>query len=109
MKSPRSKNARMRHSQFLSASKRTFAGEVISDTPGPGAYDSLASPRLHGYAPVRASRFHDETDTTPGPADYEVRHMKQKRNISNVIVLFFIVITTFSRYYSSWNIQFKIT
>ncbi|CAM2711420.1 unnamed protein product [Rotaria socialis] len=76
-KSPRSKNARIRHSQFLSAAKRTFASEISSDTPGPGAYDSLISPRTQGYAPVKAQRFQYEVEKLPGPADYELSPLMQ--------------------------------
>ncbi|CAF0787247.1 unnamed protein product [Rotaria sordida] len=71
-KSPRSQNARQRHSQFLSAAKRTFAGEISSDTPGPGAYDSFINSHTHGYAPVRAPRFYHDVPKMPGPADYEL-------------------------------------
>ncbi|CAF0774387.1 unnamed protein product [Rotaria sp. Silwood1] len=76
-KSPRSKNARQRQSQFLSAAKRTFAGEISSDTPGPGAYDGFITSRTHGYAPVRASRFYQDVSKMPGPADYELSPLLQ--------------------------------
>lgn len=69
---PRSKNAQKRHSQFLTAAKRTFAGDVSIDTPGPGAYDVALRERPRGAAPIRDSRFHYETSKVPGPADYEV-------------------------------------
>jgi len=74
---PRSKNARKRHTQFLSAAKRTFAGEVPTDTPGPGAYDGFINERPRGVAPVRDSRFHYETSNLPGPADYELSPLLQ--------------------------------
>ena len=70
---PRSKPARQRHSQFLSAAKRTFAGDTSIDTPGPAAYDSFPTTRTHGYAPSFDERFRKDTSVLPGPADYEVR------------------------------------
>ncbi len=70
---PRSKNARKRHAQFLSAAKRTFAGDIPTDTPGPGAYDGFINERPRGIAPTRDSRFHYETTKLPGPGEYEVR------------------------------------
>ena len=69
---PRSKDARKRHGQFLSAARRTFAGDASLDTPGPGAYDGMANQRSRGVAPIRDSRFHHEMLKGPGPADYEV-------------------------------------
>ena len=95
---PRSKQARQRHNQFLSASKRTFAGDVFSDTPGPGAYEGFITVRPHGYAPVRDSRFHSDQTKQPGPADYEVRedaHFRFSRNRALV-----------SSYLRFWKIRF---
>lgn len=74
---PRSKNARKRHSQFLSAAKRTFAGDASVDTPGPGAYDGFVNERARGVAPVRDTRFRYETSKLPGPADYELSPLLQ--------------------------------
>jgi hypothetical protein len=74
---PRSKNARKRHSQFLSAAKRTFAGDASLDTPGPGAYDGFVNERPRGVAPVRDTRFRYETSKVPGPADYELSPLIQ--------------------------------
>ncbi len=76
-KSPRSKIARQRHSQFLSAAKRTFASEVVNNTPGPGTYDGFPTSRPHGYAPVRDARFRNEIPKLPGPADYEVNYKQE--------------------------------
>jgi hypothetical protein len=73
-RAPRSKDARKRHAQFLSAAKRTFAGDATLDTPGPGAYDGYAHERPRGFASVRDSRFRFESSKVPGPSDYEVRH-----------------------------------
>lgn len=80
---PRSKHARQRHSQFLSASKRIFAGDTSSDTPGPAAYDGLLTNRAHGYAPLFDTRFRKEASILPGPADYEVRakHVDLRTNL----------------------------
>ncbi|CAF3707078.1 unnamed protein product [Rotaria sordida] len=74
---PRSKNARRRHGQFLSAAKRTFAGDGAFDTPGPGAYDGFINERARGFAPIRDSRFRYETSKLPGPADYELSPLLQ--------------------------------
>ncbi|CAF4690372.1 unnamed protein product, partial [Rotaria sp. Silwood2] len=74
---PRSKNARRRHGQFLSAAKRTFAGDAALDTPGPGAYDGFINERPRGIAPVRDSRFRYESSKVPGPADYELSPLLQ--------------------------------
>lgn len=71
-KPPRTKDAALRQSQFLSASTRHFAGEVNSDTPGPGAYEGFLSARPHGFASLREQRFLPNKSQTPGPADYEV-------------------------------------
>jgi hypothetical protein len=71
-KPPRSKQAQLRQSQFLSTAKRTYANEIANDTPGPGAYDGVITPRLHGYATMREARFQSDTSYRPGPADYEV-------------------------------------
>ena len=71
-KPPRNKQAALRQSQFLSASLRNFAGDVTSETPGPGAYDGLLTSRPHGFAPLYQQRFPHEKLETPGPADYEV-------------------------------------
>ena len=87
-KSPQSKDARARRSQFLSAAKRTFAGEISSDTPGPGAYASLTASRPHGYAPIRSSRFHSHDSKIPGPADYEVNYQKLNAVIIQMIFFF---------------------
>lgn len=83
---PRSKHARQRQSQFLSAAKRIFAGDTSSDTPGPAAYDALLTTPAHGYAPSFDSRFRKETSIMPGPADYEVR--VQHLDIQNSSLLF---------------------
>ena len=98
---PRSKNARKRQSQFLSAAKRTYASDTSIDTPGPAAYDGFLTARAHGYAPVYDARFRNETSNLPGPADYEVR---KEKNPSLTNVFFRLVITTSARYRSSWNI-----
>ena len=74
---PRSKHARKRHTQFLSAAKRTFAGDAALDTPGPGAYDGFVHGRVRGAAPIRAVRFHLEDSKNPGPADYELSPLLQ--------------------------------
>ncbi|CAF3141392.1 unnamed protein product [Rotaria socialis] len=74
---PRSKHARKRHGQFLSAAKRTFAGDLSIDTPGPGAYDGFINERARGAAPVRDSRFRHEISKVPGPADYELSPLMQ--------------------------------
>ncbi|UJR37251.1 hypothetical protein I4U23_029960 [Adineta vaga] len=76
-KSPRTKAARHRQSQFLSAAKRTYISDTMIDTPGPGTYDNLITMRSHGYAPVRASRFREEIPKMPGPADYELSPLLQ--------------------------------
>ncbi|CAF1351377.1 unnamed protein product [Adineta ricciae] len=76
-KSPRTKAARQRQSQFLSAAKRTYASDTDVDIPGPGTYDSLAPLQPRGYAPVRASRFRNEIPKMPGPADYELSPLLQ--------------------------------
>lgn len=100
-KSPRSIHARKRHSQFLSAAKRIFAGEVTTDTPGPGAYDSLMHSHPHGFASVRAPRFHSQSSKLPGPADYEVRNKLEKIQI--LTVLYFL-----SSYHHFLKIQFFV-
>lgn len=74
---PRSKHARKRHTQFLSAAKRTFAGDASLDTPGPGAYDGFVNEHPRGAAPVRDARFRYETSKLPGPADYELSPLLQ--------------------------------
>ena len=74
---PRSKVARKRHTQFLSAAKRTFAGDNPSDIPGPGAYDGFINERPRGIASVRDARFHYQTSKLPGPADYELSPLLQ--------------------------------
>ncbi|CAF1535012.1 unnamed protein product [Adineta steineri] len=75
---PRSKNARKRHAQFLSAAKRTFAGDAFNDTPGPGAYDGYVNENApRGIAPTRDVRFRYETSKLPGPADYELSPLLQ--------------------------------
>ncbi|CAF0962416.1 unnamed protein product [Adineta ricciae] len=74
---PRSKNARKRHGQFLSAAKRTFAGDTANDTPGPGAYDGYTTEHPRGVAPPRDSRFRYENSRAPGPADYELSPLLQ--------------------------------
>lgn len=56
----------------MSAAKRTFAGDMPTDTPGPGAYDGFINERPRGVATVRDSRFRYESSKIPGPADYEV-------------------------------------
>ncbi|CAF0774130.1 unnamed protein product [Adineta steineri] len=76
-KSPRSKVARQRQSQFLSAAKRTFVSDMTTDNPGPGAYEGSITSRPHGYAPVRDTRFRDEIPQLPGPADYELSPLLQ--------------------------------
>ena len=75
---PRSKNARKRHSQFLSAAKRTSFIDPNAENPGPAAYDTFLSPRTYGYAPVHEARFRHEAQIIPGPADYEVRIYEKK-------------------------------
>ena len=84
---PRSKNARKRHAQFLSAAKRTFAGDAALDTPGPGAYDVAVPERARGGAPVRDTRFHYESSKLPGPADYEVKQCHRPLRLSDSICL----------------------
>jgi hypothetical protein len=74
---PRSKNARKRQTQFLSAAKRTFAGDATLDTPGPGAYDGFINERPRGIAPARDTRFRATNSKAPGPADYEVRERNE--------------------------------
>ena len=74
---PRSKNARKRHTQFLSAAKRTFAGDASLDTPGPGAYDGFLNGRIPGAAGTRDTRFRYEASKVPGPADYELSPLIQ--------------------------------
>ncbi len=95
---PRSKNARKRHSQFLSTAKRTLAIEPSIDTPGPAAYDSFKTSRSHGYAPVYEARFRQETSKMPGPADYEVRN--EKINIK--------IISCFLSYHHFFKILFFV-
>ena len=100
-KPPRSKQAFRRQTQFLTASKRTFAGEVNSDTPGPGAYDTLISSRAHGFAPLHENRFQREESQGPGPATYEVNRIVSKElSTSDSICL---VVTITRRYCPSWN------
>lgn len=75
--SPRSKIARKRHSQFLSAAKRTYGSNPSLNDPGPATYDGFVTSRPHGYAPVFDVRFRQEVSTIPGPADYEVRNSRR--------------------------------
>uniref|UniRef100_A0A3Q2Y8Y6 Sperm tail PG-rich repeat containing 2 n=1 Tax=Hippocampus comes TaxID=109280 RepID=A0A3Q2Y8Y6_HIPCM len=83
----RSKEARKRQSSFLSAAPRQTASFLgcVHTGPGPGEYNPSVrcSPPMCLMA-SREERFKENTNTNPGPADYQTQNLKKGLLKSNM-------------------------
>ncbi|OCT99973.1 hypothetical protein XELAEV_18005756mg [Xenopus laevis] len=68
---PRTRQAKRKHSSFLTATPRTFVLPSAVEVPGPGSYD-LQIKNGSAMTVSREERFKDPKEVTPGPGAYEL-------------------------------------